>query len=672
MARRKTTAPNISRETGQRSITYPPYLNRLPTPFPLTQPEWIRANAWRGIVYRQPVCMDCREFLISSILDLEWKIEAKDSTKRDELKSEIEYYTDLLKSHNEYRYSHVIEWIGRDLLDLPFGAAMELGREGDSETGKVLWYELLDGATCYPTLNDTYPVGQKYADAEVYFPKYAINRVYMSPRSELHKRGWGMPPPEKIYLALEMINRGDTYYANLLLDTPPTGILDLVDMSKDSAEKWVKAWQSLLAGIDPYKIPVLYEHEAPAEWIDFTRSPTEIMFDVAVSKYAALVASGYGISLSDIGLGGSSSGGNTLAGTIREERSTRRSGQARLKTKFREFFNNILPKTLEFKFIDLDEETSVALGRARLASSTAAGAWINNKMFSPEEMRQQAVADGLISIPVPEKVPDDSEFPDPAGGTAERPSMMGKPVSPSSGGFGEVAARSEFEKYIDENFRSLDEITLRRLMYKIHPILSEEVRGVRETLEDELLSVWGDWYEKFIWDDIEGDTSIPELDMTIQDLIVESLLDEVPVKIDSEVHTRFVTDLCSFVQNTLHTISMRDNNHRVIRGDETKEALALDSLQAIDLDKFLEDKTKKIPLYMSRAIVSATRHYLLLNEANFDAERIVTDGDASNLARWYIDKALNVLISEISQEISDIITKIVKGEIENGSKEKAG
>ena len=80
---------------------------------------------------------------------------------------------------------------------------------------------------------------------------------------------------------------------------------------------------------------------------------------------------------------------------------------------------------------------------------------------------------------------------------------------------------------MNSNFRSLDEITLRRLMYKIYPVLAEEVRGAREALEDELMPIWGDWYEQFIWEGIEGETSLPELDITVQDLLMESIIDDI-------------------------------------------------------------------------------------------------------------------------------------------------
>jgi len=99
----------------------------------------------------------------------------------------------------------------------------------------------------------------------------------------------------------------------------------------------------LLGGIDPLKVPVLYEHEGDVKWIPFGRPPTELMFDRVTTKYAALVASGYGISLSDIGFQSATSGGETLAGSIRQERRMKRTGFSRIKRKLYYFFNELLP-----------------------------------------------------------------------------------------------------------------------------------------------------------------------------------------------------------------------------------------------------------------------------------------------------------------------------------------
>lgn len=465
MPRTKNTYPEPTREKGQRSLDLPLYLDRLVPAF--SQPEWLEADKWRSFVARQPFATIFRDTLISNILALDWKIEPKDNDKRDEYKEDIKYYTDFFTNTGDYDYSEIVEWIGKDLLDLPFGGAAELGREGDAPDGKVLWIEPLDGGTLFPTYNSDYPVGQaikEMAIRTVYFPAHAIDRIYMSPRTELRRKGWGMPPPEKIYLAIEMLGRGDIYYAKLLIDTPEAGILDLIDMSKESATNWVEAWKTMLIGIDPFKIPVLYEHEKAATWIPFSRPPADIMFDKAVMKYVGIVGAGYGMSPSDVGFSPVSSGGETLAGSIRGERKTKRTGLAVAKRKFTTFYNKMLPDYLEFKFIDLDDELSTNIGRARLASMTAIGSAIDKQVLTPDEGRQQLVSDGLITISIPEKFPESEKKPElppgqgfPFGNKSpERPGMLGKPVTPGQGGYGEVKSEmySEFSDVMDASILS--------------------------------------------------------------------------------------------------------------------------------------------------------------------------------------------------------------------------
>ena len=98
----------------------------------------------------------------------------------------------------------------QDYLDTPFGGAVETIREGDKPEGRVLKIIPIDSSTLFPTLRKDFPVGQRVLEnptKQVFFPYYAINRIYMSPRTEIRYEGWGMPPPEKVYLAMEMIRR---------------------------------------------------------------------------------------------------------------------------------------------------------------------------------------------------------------------------------------------------------------------------------------------------------------------------------------------------------------------------------------------------------------------------------------------------------------------------------
>lgn len=445
MPKVKTTYPEPDRQKGQRSVDLPDvYINRIIPAY--SQPQWQESDFWRRAVANQPFAAICRDTLIDKILALEWKIEPRNSEQRDDLKEEIEYYTKFFEDTGDYEYSEIIEWVGKDCLDIPFGGAVEVGRENDDPEGHVVWIELLDGGTLFPTQNSQYPVGQALKEIPaytVYFPWYAINRMYSSPRTDIKRKGWGMPPPERIYLSLVSLSRGDVYYANLLLDTPEVGILDLGDMSEDSAKKWIQSWKGLLDGVDPFKIPVLYEHEKPATWIQFNRSPTEMLFDRTIMKYAGICAAGYGMTLSDLGFSPSSNGGETLAGGIRQERNTRKTGLAVLKKKYTAFFNRMLPKELKFGFVDLDDELSVAMGRARLANATAWQILIDRGVFIPNEARAQTIADGLVTISMPEKVDggDQVRQQQPMGAfgnTQERPGLLGRPVSPSQGGYGEV------------------------------------------------------------------------------------------------------------------------------------------------------------------------------------------------------------------------------------------
>jgi len=444
MPKVKTTYPDPDKQKGQRSIELPEvYFNRILPQY--SQPQWMEAAFWRRAVAGQPFASICRDTLIDKILALDWKIEPRDSEQRDELKDEIDYYTRFFENTGDYKYTEIIEWIGKDCLDIPFGGACEVGREGDEPEGRVRWIELLDGGTLYPTFNSKFPVGQSLHELPtqtVYFPWYAINRMYSSPRTDIRRKGWGMPPPERIYLALVSLSRGDLYYTNMLLDTPEAGILDLGDMEQASAEEWVKSWKSLLGGVDPFKIPVLYEHTSEVKFIPFSRSPIDLVFDKTIMKYAGICAAGYGMTLSDVGFSPSSSGGETLAGGIRQERNTRKTGMAVLKKKFVPFFNEMLPRELKFTFIDLDDELSVAVSRARLADATAWQLLVKNRIFTPNEARMQTIADGLITVSMPEKVKDGDEFPEPAApfgnASQENPAILGKPVLPSQGGYGEV------------------------------------------------------------------------------------------------------------------------------------------------------------------------------------------------------------------------------------------
>lgn len=328
-------APTKETKPRQRSINISDlFLTRFSPPW--TRPPSLPAYTWRNWVLNQPVAMAYRETLIATMLNLEWKITPRNAVYKKELEATVKYYTRLLENGGNYLgtdYTGLVEWIAGDVLDLPFGGAAEIGRKGDVQGGRVAWIRPLDGGTLYPTLNQDYPVVQYYQGYDaIAFPAHAISRTYLTPQSYIYREGWGMAPPEKAYFAINLLNTGDKYYANLLLDVPTAGILDLGDMEKSSAEEWVTAFKTFVNDTSTsFRVPVLYEHNNPINFLPFGKVPNDIMFDRITGRYAALLGAAYGASPSDIGLQSTSAGGETLAGSIRDERKTRKTGFARLK-----------------------------------------------------------------------------------------------------------------------------------------------------------------------------------------------------------------------------------------------------------------------------------------------------------------------------------------------------
>jgi len=406
-------------------------------------PTWLDGNVWREWVRQHQLATICMDTLIMEVLQLKWKIRAREPNRAQELDLLVDEHTDIITHADNEGYAVLIDKLLQDALTIPFGGAVELVRDGDK-----LWdICYVDGCTLRPTLRPDYPVVQLMVVPDshpVALASNEVNRLYLRPRPEIRNNGWGMAPPERAYLSLELLSRGDRYYANLLLDTPPAGILDLMDMEQESAEEWAGGFRELMFGTDAFKIPILYEHEQAVKFVPFGADPTTLNYDPITLRYAAIVTAGYGMGLRDVGLG---MGRETLAGEIRQDQRSKRLGFSLLTTKLKYMFDSILPPELEWVFIEDDVEAMVALGRSRLTNAKAMGEYVRSKILTPEQARAQTVADGLITVyldPADNEEFESQPAPSPFGQSLEPDQdqdhtrdIIGEPVPPSEGGRGE-------------------------------------------------------------------------------------------------------------------------------------------------------------------------------------------------------------------------------------------
>ena len=417
-------------------------------------PAWLEAERWRQTVRNQPVAMVCRGKLIAFGQALPFVIRAKASREQEELEPDIKYYTDwVLKNFDEW-----FELVWQDGLDLPIGGNTEivrwpadiipqvqvgletLGPTRPNPLGHPFKLVFLDGATLTPRNDEDFPLEQRIKgniNLHVIFSKEEIARIILTKRPEIERKGWGMPPPEVAFLTLTALHRGDRYYSNALLDTPPAGIVDLMDMSEKSAKEWVQSFSALMQGIDPMKIGVLYEHNTAANFLAFGRPPTDMMFGEIITLYQRITTAAYWLTLADIGL----EGPGTLAGQIRGERQARLTGFGVVKEKTRNLLNKkVLPDYLEFSWVEKDDEALINTGRARLVNAQAMLSMVRAKIITPVEGQQQMVSDGLLTVDVepPAAAP---EFPQGRGFGGNDPNSELNRVAPSQGGRGDIGVR---------------------------------------------------------------------------------------------------------------------------------------------------------------------------------------------------------------------------------------
>lgn len=664
MARKKTPQSlTTDKHEGQQSArgglqSY--FLRNVPLWNP---PAWQEAAKWRLFVEKQSIASICRDTLANYLNSLDWMIVARDTEKKDELKGAIKHYTKLFERGNAYwwemDFSSQVEWFTKDLFTLPFGTASELGRLDDNPKGRVVWIRPLDGGTLAPTLNFEFPIVQSAPSTQlnpVFLSRDFSSRAYLSPRTELQREGWGYAPPERIWRAIEMVSTGDNYYAQFLIDTPEAGVLDLMDMDKSTAEEWVRGAQDLFFGVGALKIPVLYEHEQAAKWIPFGRPPSELMYDSVTMKYASIICSGYGLTLSDIGFSSDTGGGDTLAGTIRMERVGKSSGKALAKKKWLWYANQILPDALKWTWIDYDDERNVSKGRARLASAQAANSWINDRVFLPSEIRKQTIADGLFSIDLPEDIDENSpEFKDVQNrqgvqGGGNRASNLRTPQSPSMGGHGEIIPQQILQKN-----KASAEVGIAKAAYSVNELFSPLTSNVLK-LESDEIPLWEEYVDSYLIHKAEIDIEVSS--------VLDSIGQRAVVAVKSQA---WVDELAKAIEDKATAVE-----------EETQKNKALYRLEKKKEDGFIsgtiEEKSDN-----SDALVQE----IVINKG--DLHSVIFDGLVNTLSKYVVLVAKNHLLQgklevdgtelkennirvsrEIANEVMENLSSIIHSVYEDG------
>jgi hypothetical protein len=646
-------------EPKPKSLQIPPFLRRYLPDF-LT-PMWVEAARWRNVVRNEPTAIICRDRLIVYAQAQPWDITAKNIKDAKKLENDIAYYKNFVLGD----FDTILDLLWQDALDLPVGGNIELVRwpsnvlptvEHDGQTfrvtqpnpkGHIFKLVPIDGATIVPTHDPEFPIMQRLQGDignAVYFGQNEIGRIVLTPRPEIRVRGYGMPPPQRIYMAISLLYYGNQYYARLLLDTPEAGILDLLDMNQEDAENWVSSYQNLLQGVDPLKIGVLYQHTTAAKWIPFGRPPSEMSYDNVTLKQQRIVAAGYWLTLKDIGL---DPAGGTLAGEIRRQRETRLTGFGMIREKTKNFINNdVLPPYLEFAWIEKDDEAMAATGRARLLNAQAFKAMVEPGIIQVEDAQAQLKKDGLLTIELQPK-PKEALAPPPApalpkGTNEDQAKKELEKVPPSSGGRGDVGVQRAalgdpaisavepgssnfdrlglvFKNAFDAMLKRMGDIQLRRLIRAAlkaqFPIASKSLVNLSEAdrtqWAEERFKAW--FGEASIFDEIP---QVQKVDKEALDEL-ERLLEndrwwELPPEVIAEVlevldlaFSEGATVAAEMVQQFLYEEGLANSPDLIGFNFDLKNPVTLAELdaKAAQMVRHVNDGTK---FYLKRIILSGT------------------------------------------------------------------
>lgn len=375
----------------------PAYITRQPLYLP--NPTAFSPAQWRQIA-KEPITSLCVRHVIRELVALEWTITSHDE---DRDRDQLIYLTSVLE--NADNGEGWDSWLAKTLQDaliLPMGGNSEL--VPDPMTGLLGGLYHVDGATLYPTYDDDTPYVQlnPYNMTErVYFVKGDLMRLILQPRPDMQRKGFQEAPVEAAFIGIQAMSEIYRYYLKQLQDTPMAGILDLMDMTQDEASTWAEGFREMLEGVDPLKVPILYDHTKPARFIPFGRTPQDINLVENFKRFAEMIAAAFGLGIGDLRL---FEHDRVLAGVEASQRVTARSGIGFYAQALEDMVNRqILFSTrsgFKFKFIlgmTGEEQLEAQLAQTRSSIlSTLAGP--TQSLIKPEDAQKQLKKWKIIDV----------------------------------------------------------------------------------------------------------------------------------------------------------------------------------------------------------------------------------------------------------------------------------
>jgi hypothetical protein len=357
------------------------YISSQPFVHPARKTPQVTDTAKWRLVAREPINRMARRMIQREIASLNFEIVPEDPKSQMQLDAAV-WYNVVFKD-----FRTVTTRTLKSVCELPQGGAWEVGwikpgLYGEGEQGTLSFVEYIDAGTLHPTLNRAFPIVQidpigasgqhtvvtnltdtLLTSETVRFKDEEINRVLGWPRDEFGLEWWQESPTEASFLAIEALSRIYVYSLKQLRDTPMAGLLDLMDFSEEDALEWAKNFRQMLQGIDPIKIPILYQHEQPARWLPMGNNFSELEIPRQFKMYADLVLGNYGLSVNDLRIFDQD---QTKAGSAVSRKISLKQGIRFFAELMKDAVQPLLPQYLTFQYTepDLEDERTKAQIRA--------------------------------------------------------------------------------------------------------------------------------------------------------------------------------------------------------------------------------------------------------------------------------------------------------------------